>query len=127
MTPERRRKRWAGSFPYLPNHGAESLARLCGLIQQRPPHQRSSNRPGVQAGLRPRVRGHCVKAARLALPFRPVEGLAEAQKPERTRLVSQRLTFANPAHALGRSTGVDQLHPALPRGKGGEVIAHPYR
>src|SRR5215467_2280640 len=29
--------------PYLPNHCAESLARLCGLIQQRPPHQRSSN------------------------------------------------------------------------------------
>src|SRR5262245_43427890 len=67
--------------PYLPNHCAESLARLCGLIQQLPPHQRSSNRRGVQARLRPRVRGHCVEAARLALPVRPIEGLAEVQEP----------------------------------------------
>src|SRR5215472_5909687 len=68
--------------PYLPNHCAESLARLCGLIQQRPPHQRSSNRRGVQARLRPRVRGHCVEAARLALPVRPVEGPGPAAKRE---------------------------------------------
>src|SRR5262249_36108236 len=67
--------------PYLQNHCAESLARLCGLIQQLPPHQRSSNRRGVQARLRPRVRGHCVEAARLALPVRPIEGLAEVQEP----------------------------------------------
>src|SRR5215831_9037140 len=70
--------------PYLPKHCAESRARLCGLIQQRPPHQRSSNRRGVQARLSPRVRGDRIEAARLALPQRSLARLAQVQESDGT-------------------------------------------
>src|SRR5262245_45317758 len=74
MTPERRRKRWGGSRPTSQN------------IVQSHRHvyaQRSSNRRGVQARLRPRVRGHRLEAPWLALPIRPLERLAQDEEPER--------------------------------------------